>query len=66
MESGSERKWFADKAQELGDADADATAYGQDEVRSVDIMPMILRAMGIQPTYPMDGVAYPLPTKRGR
>jgi arylsulfatase A-like enzyme len=35
------------------------------EVRSVDIMPMILRAMGIQPTYPMDGVAYPLPMKHG-
>ena len=32
------------------------------EVRSVDIMPMILRQMGIAPTYPMDGVAYPLPT----
>ncbi len=35
------------------------------EVRSVDIMPMILRAMGIQPTFPMDGVPYALPTKRG-
>jgi hypothetical protein len=35
------------------------------EVRSVDIMPMILRAMGIRPTYPMDGIAYPLPTKHG-
>jgi hypothetical protein len=36
------------------------------EVRSVDIMPTVLRAMGIQPTYPMDGVAYTLPmaTKR--
>jgi len=34
------------------------------EVRSVDIMPMILKAMGIRPTYPMDGVAYPLPTKK--
>ena len=33
------------------------------EVRSVDIMPMILRAMGIEPTYPMDGVAYRLPTR---
>jgi hypothetical protein len=30
-------------------------------VRSVDIMPTILRAMGIAPTYPMDGVGYPLP-----
>ena len=35
------------------------------EVRSVDIMPMILRAMGIEPTYPMDGVAYALPMKHG-
>jgi hypothetical protein len=37
------------------------------EVRSVDIMPTVLRAMGIQPTFPMDGVAYALPsaTKRG-
>jgi hypothetical protein len=34
------------------------------EVRSVDIMPTILEAMGIEPTFPMDGVAYPLPTKR--
>lgn len=33
------------------------------EVRSVDIMPTILRAMGIAPTFPMDGVAYSLPTK---
>ena len=31
------------------------------EVRSVDIMPTILKAMGIPPTYPMDGVGYPLP-----
>ncbi len=30
-------------------------------VRSVDIMPTILKAMGIEPTHPMDGVAYPLP-----
>ena len=39
----------------------------QAEVRSVDIMPTVLRAMGIQPTFPMDGVAYALPTatKRG-
>jgi len=37
------------------------------EVRSVDIMPTILRAMGIAPTRPMDGTAYELPTlKRGR
>ncbi len=33
------------------------------EVRSVDIMPTILQAMGIAPTWPMDGVAYPLPMK---
>lgn len=34
-------------------------------VRSVDIMPTILRAMGIRPTYAMDGTAYSLPrTKR--
>jgi arylsulfatase A-like enzyme len=32
------------------------------EVRSVDIMPTILRQLGITPDYPMDGVAYPLPT----
>jgi Type I phosphodiesterase / nucleotide pyrophosphatase len=37
------------------------------EVRSVDIMPTILRAMGIAPTRPTDGIAYELPTlKRGR
>ncbi len=35
------------------------------EVRSVDIMPTILRAMGIRPTFRMDGRAYELPT-RGR
>jgi hypothetical protein len=34
------------------------------EVRSVDIMPTILRAMGITPTYDMDGTAYPLPRVR--
>jgi hypothetical protein len=34
------------------------------EVRSVDIMPTVLRAMGIEPTFPMDGVAYPLITRR--
>ncbi len=105
MRSGGERRWFADKAQELVDTQAadygpdliatlpDDTTYSvkgdhggiqraaqqipivfagaglssQDlraEVRSVDIMPMILRAMGIRPTFPMDGVAYPLPTRR--
>jgi hypothetical protein len=30
-------------------------------VRSVDIMPTILKAMGIKPTHKMDGVGYPLP-----
>ena len=34
------------------------------EVRSVDIMPTILRQLGIAPTYPMDGVAYALPAAR--
>lgn len=34
------------------------------EVRSVDIMPTILRAMGITPVVPMDGTAYELPTRR--
>lgn len=38
----------------------------RDEVRSVDIMPTILRAMGIRATYPMDGVAYELPTRKKR
>jgi hypothetical protein len=33
----------------------------QAEVRSVDIMPTILRTMGIAPTYAMDGTAYALP-----
>ena len=32
-------------------------------VRSVDIMPTILKAMGIKPTYPMDGTAYGLPSR---
>ena len=106
MNSAGERKWFADKAQEL--VDTQAAVYGPDliatlpddttysvkgdhggiqraaqqipivfagaglssqdlysEVRSVDIMPMILRAMGIEPTFPMDGLAYPLPLKHG-
>jgi len=31
------------------------------QVRSVDIMPTILRAMGITPTFTMDGKAYRLP-----
>jgi arylsulfatase A-like enzyme len=35
-------------------------------VRSVDIMPTVLRAMGIHPTHPMDGIAYPLPTRSTR
>ena len=33
------------------------------EVRSIDIMPTILKAMGITPTRPMDGTAYDLPFK---
>lgn len=37
----------------------------QAEVRSVDIMPTVLAAMGIEPTHPMDGTAYDLPTRRG-
>jgi hypothetical protein len=35
-------------------------------VRSVDIMPTILKAMGIDPVAAMDGVAYPLPLARTR
>jgi arylsulfatase A-like enzyme len=35
------------------------------EVRSVDIMPTILRAMGIAATHPMDGTAYELPVRKG-
>jgi arylsulfatase A-like enzyme len=38
----------------------------QAQVRSVDIMPTILRAMGIRPTYPMDGIGYALPMRGGR
>ncbi|QBR91805.1 alkaline phosphatase family protein [Nocardioides euryhalodurans] len=34
------------------------------EVRSVDIMPTILRALGITPSYDMDGKAYRLPRTR--
>lgn len=30
-------------------------------IRSVDVMPTVLAALGIEPTYPMDGVAYPIP-----
>ncbi|RYB89278.1 hypothetical protein EUA06_17575 [Nocardioides glacieisoli] len=33
------------------------------EVTSIDIMPTILEAMGIAPTFTMDGTAYPLPYK---
>ncbi len=43
---------------------AGADLSGKDlrgQVRSVDIMPTILRAMGIAPTYAMDGTAYDLP-----
>ncbi len=35
----------------------------QAEVTSVDIMPTILRAMGITPTHEMDGTAYALPRR---
>ena len=35
----------------------------QAPVRSVDIMPTILRAMGIEPTHQMDGRAYRLPVR---
>jgi hypothetical protein len=35
------------------------------EVKSVDIMPTILRAMGIPAAHPMDGIAYELPLARG-
>ncbi len=31
------------------------------EVRSVDIMPTILKSLGIRPTFSMDGIAYDLP-----
>ena len=34
------------------------------EVRAVDVMPTILRAMGIAPTYAMDGKAYELPREK--
>jgi hypothetical protein len=37
----------------------------REPVRSVDIMPTILKAMGITPTYPMDGTAYRLPKTKG-
>ena len=46
---------------------AGADLSGKDlraEVRSVDIMPTILEAMGIAPTYDMDGKAYRLPRTR--
>jgi predicted AlkP superfamily pyrophosphatase or phosphodiesterase len=36
----------------------------QGPVRSVDILPTILQAMGITPTHSMDGIAYTLPTKK--
>jgi arylsulfatase A-like enzyme len=45
---------------------AGADLSGKDidaEVKSVDIMPTILKAMGIKPTYPMDGKAYALPRR---
>ncbi|MBS2937635.1 alkaline phosphatase family protein [Nocardioides sp. J2M5] len=104
---GSEKRWFATRAQELVDTQAadygpdliatlpDNTTYSvlgdhggiqraaqqvpivfagantsqQDlraPVRSIDIMPTILRALGISPTHTMDGTAYALPTRRHR
>jgi hypothetical protein len=33
-------------------------------VRSIDIMPTVLAALDIAPTFPMDGVAYTLPRRR--
>ena len=46
---------------------AGANLSGEDlqpAVRSVDIMPTILRAMGITPTFAMDGTAYGLPRNK--
>lgn len=46
---------------------AGADLCGKDlrgEVGSVDVMPTILRAMGIALTYPMDGRAYDLPRRK--
>jgi hypothetical protein len=46
---------------------AGANLSGKDlraEVTSVDIMPPVLEAMGIAPTYAMDGTAYSLPRTR--
>ena len=46
---------------------AGADLSGKDlrgQVRSVDVMPTILKAMGIAPTYPMDGEAYDLPRRK--
>jgi arylsulfatase A-like enzyme len=45
---------------------AGADLSGKDlraEVKSIDIMPTILEAMGIEPTFDMDGTAYVLPRK---
>jgi hypothetical protein len=33
-------------------------------VHSVDILPTVLRELGVEPTYPLDGVAYRLPQPR--
>jgi len=52
-------------AQQIPIVFAGAGLSGRDlyaEVRSVDIMPTILKAMGITPYHSMDGIAYALPT----
>ena len=54
-------------AQQIPIVFAGAGLSGRDvwaPVRSVDIMPTILKAMGIPATSPMDGVAYSLPLAR--
>ena len=52
------------KTQQIPIVFAGANLSGKDlhgEVRSVDIMPTILKTLGIKPTYRMDGKAYELP-----
>ena len=56
-------------AQQIPIVFAGAGLSGKDvkaPVRSVDIMPTILKAMGIAPTYPMDDRAWSLPTRKRR
>ncbi len=53
--------------QEIPIVFAGADLSGNDlhgSMRSIDIMPTILQAMGIMPTYAMDGTAYALPRRR--